>query len=429
MIIRLCLLAAILLPSSAIAQGNPGPFGKLFGREPARANKNETKVDVNGSIGGQFGDDLPGSVDDTGLPEGVTSGATAQVNVAHISPGYQADLGGGATREYYFTDPSPPGLTQYFANANVRSTVGSRFEPSAAATYRHSPYYEFFPGFGQGGLTLDNAMLPFSPYAIQLAETESVGASASLLTHVTSKSSIDLSIHGNRTQFPELPTSDFAENGYRAGWTLQIGRGLGVHAAYARSNAKFHTIDTADAENRIIDAGVDFNRAFSLARRTTFAFSTSTSVAKDSNSTESRFRLNGAASLSKQFRRTWSAVLSATRETAFVPGFAEPLFSDSAAASLSGMFSKRLDWLAYVSGGQGEYAFSRTSGFHSLTASSRLRVALGRHISTYGQYIAYWYEIPPGVTTLNLPSRSARQSVAVGLSIYVPLYEHTRPPK
>jgi hypothetical protein len=425
-IIRLCLLAAMLLPSSAIAQGNPGPFGKLFGREPARANKDQTKVDLNGSLGGQFGDALPGSVTDDVMPEGISSGARADLSVAHSSPRYQANFGGGVIREYSFAEPAPPSLTQYQANASVRSKAGTRFEPSAAASYTHSPYYQFFPVFGQGAIAVDNSVLPYSPYAIQRLDTEAVDAAASLVTHISSKSTIELSVFGRQTRFADQPASDFAENGYGAVWALRLGRGLGVHAGYENYQGEYHAIDQSGAENKVIDAGIDFNRAFSLSRRTTFAIATSTSLVKDSRSTDTRFRLNGQLSLAKQFRRTWSATISATRSTEFVPGFIEPLFFG---ASISGMFTKRLDWLAYASGGQGEYAFSRSSGFNSLTASSRLRIALGKHISAYGQYIAYWYEIPPGVTTFDLPSRTARQSVAAGLSVYVPIYDHVRKAK
>jgi hypothetical protein len=199
-----------------------------------------------------------------------------------------------------------------------------------------------------------------------------------------------------------------------------------VHAGYGHNHGEYANGDQAGADYEVIDIGVDFSRAFSLSRRTTFAFATSTSVSKSSQTDRKEFRFNGSLNLSKRFRRTWSATLGAVRDTAFVPGFTEPLFTDTVTASLGGMFTKRLEWIAYASGGKGSYAFSGTSGFNSTTAATRLGIALGKHLSAYGQYLAYWYEIPQGVTIFAVPSRMARQTVAVGLSVYFPIYEDVR---
>ena len=59
MIIRVCVAAALLTPAAAMAQGNPGPYGKLFGRAPAtsadwRAHDGEGAC----SIGANYDDAL-----------------------------------------------------------------------------------------------------------------------------------------------------------------------------------------------------------------------------------------------------------------------------------------------------------------------------------------------------------------------------------
>ena len=55
MIVRVGLAAALLMPAVAMAQGNPGPYGKLFGRAPATAGAQEhTTVQVRSSIGANY---------------------------------------------------------------------------------------------------------------------------------------------------------------------------------------------------------------------------------------------------------------------------------------------------------------------------------------------------------------------------------------
>jgi hypothetical protein len=58
------------------------------------------------------------------------------------------------------------------------------------------------------------------------------------------------------------------------------------------------------------------------------------------------------------------------------------------------MFSKRVDWLSSVAAGQGREAFSGSQSFTTLTATSRLSMAVSRHIQLYAQYVAYRSDVP-----------------------------------
>jgi hypothetical protein len=180
-----------------------------------------------------------------------------------------------------------------------------------------------------------------------------------------------------------------------------------------------------DYDSATIDAGVDYHKSFSLARRTTLRFNTSTSVVKYPG-VNGEFRVNGGVNLSKYFRRTWTASANYYRTTSFVPGFVEPIYSDSVGASLAGMFSTRVQFSAHVTAARGSSAFSDATGFGSITGTSQLSIALTRYVGTYVQYSAYSYEVPPSAITLDMPSRMARQVISVGLSFYIPVYEKVR---
>ena len=441
MIIRVCLVAALLTPAAATAQGNPGPYGKLFGRAPASsADQEHTTVEIRSTVGANYDNALlapEGSAADTPLQRGVSGEGTAFVNVEHRSSVFVANVSGGAGRGEYFTEPTSYGTTQYFANANAHAKLSTRFDAQATARYAHSPSYQFFSGFGRGPIDADfpgnpdspvnpgPVSLPSSAYAIQMLENDMIDASAGLTTRITEKSSLDLSVFRHQTQFAHQPDDDVVVNGYRARWQWQLQRGLGVHAGYGQEHIDLQAPDRLDYGSALIDAGLDFNRAFSIARRTTLGFSTTTSVMKRDGA-ENEFRVNGGVSLAKFFRRTWHASLQANRATLFLAGFTEPLNTNTVSASLGGMFSTRLDFVAFASAARGESSFSHTSGYETLNGTARLSMALGKQVSAYVSYFAYSYDVPAGAFTLSVPGRMARQVIAAGLSFYVPVYQKVR---
>ncbi len=213
--------------------------------------------------------------------------------------------------------------------------------------------------------------------------------------------------------------------GYRGTWRWPFRRDLGVHASYGQDHVDLRAPDRLDYDSALIDVGVDFNRAFSVARRTTLGFNTSTALVKQ-NGSEGEFRINGGVSLAKSFRRTWHASVQLTRATSFIPGFTEPLYSDTFTAGLGGMFSRRIDFSVMVSAARGESVFSDVSGFATYTGTSQLSFALGRHVSAYGSYFTYWYEVPADAFTFSVPGQMARQVVSAGLRFYLPVYNKER---
>jgi hypothetical protein len=346
----------------------------------------------------------------------------------HASDRLTVNLRGGTGHQEYFRTPAF-GVNLFDAGAQLSTRVTTRLQAQAAAAYVHSPYYQTFQSFGpRTSMTVDGAMLPFSPYAAGMLENETVEASAGLTGQLTRRSSLEAFVYRRQTRFAQQPEDDLAVDGYRATWRYKLRRDLGLHAGYGREHADQQGPEGRDFDNEIIDVGVDFNREFSVARRTTLGLATSTSFIQNDSSSDREFRMNGSVSLSKHFRRTWHAMVEARRDTSFVPGFVEPLFSDTVAASVGGMFSERIDWMASVSGGKGQYAFSGSSGFETVSATSRLSIALSRHLGLYAQYVAYGYEVPKDATTLDLPDRLARQVIAVGFQAYLPVYNKTRQP-
>ena len=426
-------MAALLTPAAAMAQGNPGPYGRLFGRLPATAGVREhTTVEVRSSIGANYDSVLllpEGSPSDIPLDSGISSGGSLVLGVDHRSSIFLANVSGGATRGQYFTQPSSYGNTQYFANARVNATLTTRFEAYATAGYNHSPYYEFFTDFGRQPvdpqLNVDPTVLPFSPYATVMLENETVDGTVGVTGKITKQSSISVSGYKRQTHFARQPDDDVAMSGYNATWNWQLSRDLGVHAGYGREFVDVRAPDRRDYESDVIDVGVDYTKAFSIARRTSLRFHTSTSIVKYPG-VNGELRVDGGVALSKNFRRTWHAGAQFNRFTSFVPGFSEPLYSDSVGASLGGMFSTRVQFSTSITAARGESAFSDTKGFGTYAATSTLTFAITKYVSAYTSYVAYWYEVPPNAITLTVPGTMARQLVSAGFNLYLPVYEKVR---
>ena len=187
-----------------------------------------------------------------------------------------------------------------------------------------------------------------------------------------------------------------------------------------------------------IDIGVDYNRALSLTRRTTFDFSTGsalittplTDAALDVGSNNDlQFRLVGQAGLTHEMGRTWRARAGYTRGVGFAEAFAQPVVADGVNVSLTGFASRRLDVTVNGSFTTGEVGLgptlntsASTSSFDAWNVSARTRYALGSMWAIYAEYFYYSQDLGTAVIVPSgVPSVLERQSIQVGLTLWVPL--------
>ena len=416
------------MPAAAMAQGNPGPYGRLFGRQPAGGGKDTTVVEARAGAGTQYNTALfpIESSDLATTPQGIGVGSTAGLVLDHNMGRWSASLRAGLAREQYFNQPQTFGVNRYSADASVRAPITDRIEAGASAGYTLSPSFQYFSDFAPSSeVEIDNTFLPFSPYAVAMLENETVDLTGTLDARLTKGATISASVSKHQTHFTDEPASDFDSTGYGVRFSQRITRGLGAHAGYGREEIDSVNLTGTAYVHETVDLGLDFSHAFSLARRTTLGFATSTSIIKQTGY-DQQFRLNGNVTFARFFKRTWSVGASASRSTEFTPGFVEPLYTDSAGAYVSGMFGQRVNFGASVGGGRAEYAFTGTSGFDTVSATTQLSFALNRYLETYVQYVAYLSEVPSGTTTLRLPTRTGRQLVSVGIGTYIPIYKKVR---
>jgi hypothetical protein len=156
------------------------------------------------------------------------------------------------------------------------------------------------------------------------------------------------------------------------------------------------------------------------------SFTTSTSVLRWID--ETHFRLNASASLTRAFGRTGSGSVQYIRDNDFSPGFREPLLTDTISGAYSDQIGRRTSWFASGGYTRGTIGFEEESSHYtSHNAGARLTTAVTRHWGIFGDYSYYRYAVPPGATFFTLLPKFSRNSISVGLTMWVPLINDARP--
>lgn len=424
--LRLGVAVLLLLPATALAQGNPGPFGGLFGRTPERIGREFTALDFRASVGGQYDDAV--FLDDAIPPEDVPqSGFTSGTNLG-LAYQRQTDrlmllaTGGGTYQEFY---QSPTfGATTYNAVLGARGEVTTRLSLEAQARYLRSPFFRLLPSFQTDAPAV---VIPGDPAIVRLLENDNYDVSGGFVSRYAKHSTLRGAVAQRLTRF-DGSGETFDVLRAEAHWSRQLTRSLALRAGYGRERILQSSRPDAEFVHELIDLGVDFARQLSLSQRTSFGFATQTSIVKRPL-TGRRYRLNGSLNFSKYFGKTGHFAASLSRNTEFLAGFTEPLLSDAATLSVNGMLSPRLEWRNDVSGGRGRFGFEGTDDVVTSRFTSRLNYAMTRKFGVFTQYAVYYYRLPPMQTGLALLPQVSRQSFTIGINTWIPIINNLKVPR
>jgi hypothetical protein len=425
--IRLCVAALLLLPQAALAQGNPGPFGGLFGRTPERIGVEFTSVEFRTAVDGQYddvvfagetvpADDLPKS--------GYTAGVNAGLSFQRQSDRLMFRTQAGATYQEFYRAPVF-GATTYNGLVAVSGRVTTRLRLEGQARAMRSPFYRLVPSFQVAGPAV---AIPGDPFIVRMLVNDSYDVTGGFVSNYAKHSSLSASVSQREMRFDGGRGNNFDAFMVQGHWKRQLNRSLALRAGYGRERILQSAFPDAEYVHEMIDLGVDFARQLSVAPRTSIGFATQTSVVKRPI-TGRRYRLNGRVSLSKYFGRTGHATASASRNTEFLPLLLEPLNSDAVHASLGGMPSKRTEWQNNASFGLGRFGFENTERFLTTHFTSRLSFALTQKFGLYGQYTLYYFKLPPTQTGVPLLGQVSRQAFTVGISTWIPIVYKVRTPR
>ncbi len=207
----------------------------------------------------------------------------------------------------------------------------------------------------------------------------------------------------------------------QASFSLGLTRDLALRLGYGYTE-QHH--DTRVTELHRPDIGLDFLRALSLTRRTSFSFGVGTEVSVYNGTT--RYNATGNATLHHEIGRSWTAAGAYQRGTYFVDTFAEPLTGDSWSFQLNGLITRRVQLLAVAAASLGQMGYS-SNNFDSYRGTITLSTALTRFMNVGVDYAYYNYEfddatgLEPGVS-----QDVIRQSIRARVSFFAPLFNKSR---
>ncbi|HEX6164938.1 MAG TPA: hypothetical protein VFZ31_16340 [Vicinamibacterales bacterium] len=417
----------VFFPVAGSAQTARNPFADLFGRSPSQASGEFTSVQLRSTAGAQVGQTLRADFEQTDVvPDGFAAAADVSLNAQHITNRVQL-LGTGRYAYQEFREGRAFGAPAFDLGGRVNFDLTTRVSVQGGGQFMRSPYFRlmWLPTAIYGPIAGAGA----DGTAILMMSNDSAEASGGITAQVGRRTAVNASGFTRQTKFDGAPQSDFAAVGGRVLLTRQLTRSLGLRAGYTRESLRVTPeFGADDYVNEIIDVGVDFSKSFSMGRRTTFGFSTETSMVRQ-NADRRRMRLNGTIGFERRFLRTWITQIGARRATEFVPGFRAPVFTDRGNASIAGYLNKRLILNAGADGGRGAVGIGDARYFRSYSGNASLTFALTRHFGVFGQYVYYQYEMPPDPLALVTVQHLSRQAVSIGVKTWFSLIDKEQVPR
>jgi hypothetical protein len=453
--LAVCALAALLAPAAASGQGiaiSPAllstaqapsdrpqpeqvrrPFRGLFGAPADPRGKQSLTVTF--SAFAAYDDDLLAAETGTSSPtstaqrSGWYPGATAGLAYTRRGDRVSGDLQGDAGVNHY------PSLdrttTMYRAGGSLTARVARRTTLGVAADEVYAPQYRL--GLFTNPNTLTGEADPFSTVATDLdlfrSNAYRTSAQATLSQELGRRTTLDAYYAFGDVNYVDNEF-DYASRAAGIRLSQRLTQHLGFHAGYGYSTASYdRPQDGARQRIHNIDLGVDYGRALSVSRRTTFTFSTgSSAITQGERLTGApgsgfRYHLIGTANLRHEIGRTFSASIGYRRSVDFHEGFNDPFLSDAVTASYDGLLTRRLGFNARADYALGSVGLGGdNNGYDSASASAGLEYALSRTLALYGRYVYYRYHFDSGVALdpRFVPSLD-RQGVRVGLSASFPI--------
>lgn len=432
--IAVALAAALFgtaVPASAqlSQQQQPRPNRGLFG---GGVGDTSQQLTLGGSLGAGYYGDVRTTLTPGSTPRAPRSGQFGvgsanldySINLSRVS----ASLAAGTAVRYYpkVADPFQP---SYFVGGQISLALGSR---TSLSTAHHAALQPYTVGFFSGELLGGQPILdvPVDPNAIAATGTyQSWRSSVNLGHNLTQR----LSLSGGYDYYTNNVWSGgsggrYASQSARGGVHFGLAKGLSLRAGYAVTGVGSGAVGgTSPFRGRTIDAGIDFNRALSLTRKSTLAFSTGL-VGLSDQGNKVRYHLTGHVSFGHEIGRSWTFSTGYNRSADFFQTFGQPVFRDALNAGIGGVIGRRVSVHAGVSIAKGTVGVSAGAPDYTAgSAYSGLQFAITRLLAIGVNYGFYHYEfddaalLPPG-----LSSKMDRQSVRVSLNLWVPLMTRAR---
>ena len=294
------------------------------------------------------------------------------------------------------------------------SINGERTQLHATQSGSYSPYYQL-------GLVSVDALSPLAETSQSHADFANARLAAygstttfDMRRGIGRRSSLAFTYDLHRTTFAQ---SDFDLTSQNAGFSFvhRLSRYLSIRTGYGYRFAESAAAPGGSIRIHNIDLGLDYSRALSVSRRTTFTFSSGSAVMPDRRHVA--VTLTGNAALTRQFGRTWSARLAGNRSVQALEGFSQPVIMNTITGTIGGGLSRRTSLSTSVGLSSGTVGAVSGNTFGALTGGVGIHFSLTRRASIDGQYFYYGHRFDPDVVLApGFIAQARRHGVRAGLT-------------
>jgi hypothetical protein len=366
------------------------------------------------------------------VPPPKTSDGT--FNNASASLAYQLSKTGvsfGATAYTsagYYPSVDRPFFGGTGGGVNGGFAISSRMSASVGAQVSHQPLYALLlptlPGsFNQA----PGEIAPLDPSLTARANNHLSFSTSAGLSYLVARHSTLTGSYGRSLSSASISgfSRSLSTQSASGNFNQALAKGLGLNLGYGFSDADYGGL-RGHVHSHSINAGLNYNKALSISRRTSLSFATGSMGVTDLG--QIHWVVTGNVQLMREIGRTWSAGIGYARNVSFIEGFTGPVLSDSAFANYGGMINRKLQFTSGVGMSMGGVGFGLpNNGFRSYFGSAGLRVGLTQSVAFSLNYTYSRYTFESGVTLLpGLVSHSNRQSVMVSLNLWEPLFHRAR---
>jgi hypothetical protein len=316
--------------------------------------------------------------------------------------------------------------------------VGRRITVHGGPFAEYSPRYSLrsFPGLPAfdptPGLSISGPTATPGPdfdYTSIRRNTQRYGASVGTNVYVTNRATLGLDY--GYAQVASEGLTDMQVRGAAAHFGFKLTRNAWLMTGYSRQTSWYEGLEPRTRSTGSIDIGVHFEKPLSISRKTILRFATG-AASTGHNRNFLGVQAVGSASLVHHLGRSWSIAADYSRGLGYIEGFTEPVFSDSAGAGVGGLISRRVEFSAGTRYFTGDFTrgFGRSAAaaraFETYGAWTRIRTGLTRTLAAYAEYRFYHYDLTDtAMRPIGAPDRFGRNSVQVGLSLWIPLAGRT----
>lgn len=422
-------LVAAYVAGTAIVSAQGRPYQSLFG--PAGEDPNVRQaLDFTVTLAGAYDTNVTAEqlASTTQSPLQVEGAFTeAALDVRYHSRGERTRVvASGGTVGRYFPDLQQAATLGHYGGVGLLLPIGEKTSVTVnqALTYTPSYLYGLFVRALQPAV--GDVVPAAASYTVADRRSLTSATGVILARRVGRRASLDFNAGYRSTDFLASTAADFRTYDVGGRYGYPIGRDMVLRLGYVYRHGTYGAERTPVQHD--VAVGVDYNRPLSRSRRTLLGMSLGTSVLDapppGQAAAASVKQLHAVANvlLTHQLRRTWTARAAYRRGSQFVEGLTGPVFTDGVTLTADGFFNRRTDLAASAAYLSGEALDGVSGPFETYTATARVRVGLTRRWAVYSEYLYYFYDFARGAALVTeLPSRVGRNSVRIGLTLWVPV--------